>query len=514
MPAFTGGYSTQQGELAFFKLFELTMRKYGTNLINTIKRSNPLLEKITASGGFKAKEGGVGIRNVDTILARPNDSMKFAKMEDPILTATGNYTEKLEWDWKFAYSGFSVNDNILQVNQSKPLFRIMEIEKKALEEGFRRFFARQIYAHGDTAIEIGGLPYLISYNPYQSTITGYNQAKGHYTYTASSPELWVFNLRRTGCPRDGHDFWRNRICVPKCIDKTTATTEATLGFTSNPNSTYFRNVSATNPITAYDASCKELVTLYMTRMVREIEANNPGLDLIICSEDFYDMYIHYIVDMTHVNISTHYGKSMDMGMNSIKFMGIPIQLDYNCPDGHMYFLNSKKIEFKYLKGANFTPIVKEKSDEWVHSYLTKFIGNMIITMPRSMGLIWNPEKFSGGASLQSVNGSMPSYVWTGMFTDARMTKYHGTCTYNMAQIPGDPDCTQTWAGYTNPDYTPYRHAEGLVAADFNQNAFPVGGDLSVLEDAKVKTKINDPQNSGFSPSGIWVIKTDVFKDNE
>jgi hypothetical protein len=469
MPAFTDGYTLDNaGTRAFFKLFELTMRNHSQQLLDTIKRSNPLLEKIAGSGGFKAKEGAVGLRNVDTILARPNENMKFARMDDTIETDSTSYTEKLEWDWKFAYSGFTVNDNILQVNESKPLFKIMDIEKRALEEGMRRFMARQVYAHGDLSTEIGGLPYLLSFNPYATHPTIVDKKTVYVPNTLddgkTSFELWVFNLKRSGAPGDGNEFWRNRICAFSTND-----------FTTDPLST--KTVANEN---FYARSCKLLINR-MTQIVREIEANYSGLDLIICSQDLYDMYMYYIINLTHFNISKSYPKGIDVGIDSIRFLGIEMKFDFNCPDGTMYFLNTKNIEFKYLKGANFVPIVKEAPNKFEHSYITKFIGNMIINMPRSMAILYAGDKYKN---------KLPRYVWEGIFTDATLASYDSTCIYNMAQI----------STYKNQDYSPYQH----LLTDESIKFFPMGGDLSVYPSKESKDRITDIQNSGFSPSGVWV----------
>jgi hypothetical protein len=476
MPAFTDGYTLDTaGTRAFFKLFELTLRNHSQQLLDTIKRSNPLLEKIAGSGGFKAKEGAIGLRNVDTILARPNENMHFARMTEEIDTKSNSYTEKLEWDWKFAYSGFTVNDNILQVNESKPLFKIMDIEKRALEEGMRRFMARQVYAHGDTSIEIGGLPYLLSFNPYA---THWDSATSKYVPNTledeTTPfELWVFNLKRSGTPGDDNEFWRNRICAfPRVNDATTINANS---FTSNPLTSY--TYEGEN---LYQRSCKMLINR-MNQIVREIEANYSGLDLIICSQDLYDMYMYYIINMTHFEITKTYPKGIDVGIDSIKFLGIDMKFDFNCPKGTMYFLNTKNIEFKYLKGANFVPIIKEAPNKFEHSYITKFIGNMIINMPRSMAIIWTGEGYFG---------KLPRYVWQGIFTDDTLSAFDPNCKYNMANE----------LKYFNPDYTPYKHTLTLAGVKL----FPMGGDLSVYKDTAGTAKVLNVQNSGFSASGVWV----------
>jgi hypothetical protein len=468
-----------------------------------------LLERVAGSGGFKAKEGAVGLRNVDTILARPNESMKFARMTDTISTGSSTYTEKLEWDWKFAYSGFTLNDNILQVNESKPLFKIMDIEKRALEEGMRRFMARQVYAHGDTSIEIGGLPYLLSFNPYATTWDGTTRSpKGEPHYvpitigTGNTPfELWIFNLKRSGAPGDGNEFWRNRICAlkgPSAVDYGATNVRDRDAFTTDPLTQFIAGVNGEN---LYVSSCKILINR-MNQIVREIEANYSGLDLIICSQDLYDMYIYYITNLTHFNINKSYPKGIDVGIDSIKFLGIDIKFDFNCPKGTMYFLNTKNIEFKYLKGANFTPLVKESPDKFEHSYITKFIGNMIITQPRSMAILWAAEAYRHMVTTEVKDppsithkyvSDLPEYVWKGIFADEQMDAYNAYSSYNMANR----------ALYVNPDYSPYRHT---VSATATKNIFPMGGDLSVYADpgSSNLVKIDKVQNTGFSPSGVWV----------
>jgi hypothetical protein len=48
------------------------------------------------------------------------------------------------------------------------------------------------------------------------------------------------------------------------------------------------------------------------------------------------------------------GKKMaDYGFQTLEFMGKPIIADPNCPEGSIYFLNSKYMKWRVHKNANF-----------------------------------------------------------------------------------------------------------------------------------------------------------------
>jgi hypothetical protein len=298
---------------------------------------------MAGQGNIAAKEGGVGKRNVELILARVNKNIRWVHFDDEITSTKTSLLEQIEWDWKFCYQDFVLNDKLLSVNKSDEIANLLEINQKALRQGFSRGMAEQLYSGGtagsgkDTGLDMGGLQYLISENPYKA-------------------DLFVLNLQRGGTPGDRFEFWRNRAGQFK---------PSTFGAT--------RAEQAENLVEA------------MRHMIQVLQAVDNKIDGIYTNYFFYDLYVFYMQKLLSIHNTP--GEKKDVGFNSVEFMNIPIYLDRYCPSNQIYFLNSSTLHFKYLEGENFKQETRQIPNMFAHQYITTFIGNFIIERPRCNGVI-------------------------------------------------------------------------------------------------------------------------------
>jgi hypothetical protein len=451
----------------FRDMWIATRTRFEKKVLNTLQREHPLLDKISGKGNFQAKEGGSGKRNVETVLTGNNNNVKYVAFNAVIGAPELNLLAQLEWDWKFMYKSFQVLDKVLEMSRTDELVNLLEQYQEATRKGFQEHLAKQLYAYGgesavadDTRnLEIGGLRYLLSDNPYGWLCNIANPSAG----TTSAHPQYVFNLRRDGAPGDivyvggvaskalfQREWWRNRIAA-------------------------FRANFGSEPGDPYLTDCAALVRT-MRRMRRVLSNGENGLDGIYCGYDMYEMYLNYLDNKRTFYVERRSPDKLDAAYSSLEFDGIPIYADKYCPPGRMYFINSDYLHFKYLEGQNFKQEIRQVYNQWAKMYITTFIGNLILTKPHSCGVIYIGAK--DGA------GTVPDSVWNGIFTDNTCVNYRtaaaGGCTYNMADdtriaTPAD----NPWLNFIDYDY-------GFIK--------PVPGNMHY----------ETAEQTGFSGSGVYM----------
>lgn len=96
-------------------------------------------------------------------------------------------------------------------------------------------------------------------------------------------------------------------------------------------------------------------TLSLTSMMRtflKISDGNDQPDLLLCGMATWHEYFKLVE--SKIQINTTVGKKMaDYGFQTLEFMGKPIIADPNCPEGIIYFINSKYMNWRVHKDANF-----------------------------------------------------------------------------------------------------------------------------------------------------------------
>lgn len=95
-----------------------------------------------------------------------------------------------------------------------------------------------------------------------------------------------------------------------------------------------------------------LDTKKMLRAFLSVSDGNDQPDLILCGIATWAEYHNLMKEK--IQITTTVGKKMaGYGFSTLEFMGKPIVADPNCPEGIMYFLNSKYLKWRVHKQANF-----------------------------------------------------------------------------------------------------------------------------------------------------------------
>lgn len=104
---------------------------------------------------------------------------------------------------------------------------------------------------------------------------------------------------------------------------------------------------ATTPGTAATLSLEK-----MMRMFLSLSDGNDQPDVLLCGIATWLEY-HKLME-SNIDVQTTVGKRMaDYGFQTLEFMGKPIMADPNCPEGTIWFLNSKYLNWRVHKDANF-----------------------------------------------------------------------------------------------------------------------------------------------------------------
>jgi len=331
----------------FGDMWKSTETDFRKEIIDTLKRSHPLLDTIAGEGNFKAKKGGVGKRVVETILARANDNAEFADIRGIITPKNVSVLESIEYDWKFLYHAFTMLDKELSINRSSEIYNLLELQRKAVKTGLVWKLARQIYSHGMNPLEMGGLQYLVSDNPYRAG-------------------LYVLQLLRGGSVGDRYEFWRNRVAC---------WVNGATGWKAPPKLDE----------TAEKADFIKFLNC-IDHMIDTINRGAEKINKIFTSYKLYRVFINAMRNLLTVNNVP--AEKKDLGFSTVTYRDIPVVYDMYCPENHMYFINTSQIAFKYLSGENFVTTVKDRPDQLAKMFVITFMGNFIINKPRACGILF------------------------------------------------------------------------------------------------------------------------------
>jgi hypothetical protein len=327
-----------------------------------------LYAKIAGNNNVKGKELE-GKRFVQNILARTIDSVKAIGYRQQVTTNYAQLLETIEAEPKLLYQGVTVNDKEVAINNANKLTDLLEINQRAVREGFAKAFAKFIYESGapaqasDLPYMVNGLSYMISDNPYLAN-------------------LYVYNLLRGGTAGDSQEFWRNRAGEWTKFADAAKTTPGTWPADKDAQGRAL-----------IDAMTMMLLVLNGVSEQAAMEKINPIVDGIYCNYFFYNLFMYAKYQLLHINNIAE--QKVDVGFTANEHMGVPIYLDKNCPMNKIYFIDSSQIELLYVPGENFKHEVKEIPDRFAKQYITSFMGNFIIHKARNCGVITLNEVTNG-----------------------------------------------------------------------------------------------------------------------
>jgi hypothetical protein len=467
MPGLGGGGNVD--DVRFRTYWQAGKKYFRAGFYNTLPNEHPLLDKILKrKDGLRGTRAVKGFRSVESILARPLEGAMFMDIDGEVPDQTGDPMEQIEYDHKFLIHSFTENRIALAIlNSGDKIFDVLRVKNLAAKQGLVEFVLASLYAHGATASEWGGLPYMLSDNPYRTEIKVYELTRGITSEVDNNQ------------PFKRYEFWRNRVArinYPGIIREfypSDTTKWPTKAAWAASESNIIALAFPDDVITPRGNTTVGRQGVYnlMNRIYMGMDAKyRSGIDMIVCNYYLWDLYRNYLEDTKTFNQNSE--STLAGGYASLKFMQkIPVVLDKSCPVDRMYFINSSKIDLTYIPGFDFVREVWKVNNKWADKYITKFMGNFVCTAPRSMVAV-------------SVNPEVPETDKTAV-EDWNWVTTPAIPTWNANQIPMGCNMADK-LHYLNPVYNKeYKSA----IFGYNQNSAGAKTD-GVLE------------NTGFSGSGV------------
>jgi hypothetical protein len=391
MPGLGGGGTIDD---ARFRTYWQAGKKYfRAGFYNALPNEHPVLDKVLRrKGGLRGTVAVKGFRTVESILARPLEGAMFMDIDGEVPSQTGDVMEQIEYDHKFLIHTFTENRIALAIiNSGEKIFDVLKVKNLAAKQALVEFVVNAMYSHGANASEWGGIPYMLSDNPYRTDTKVYELTRG------------ITSALDNNAPFKRFQFWRNRIArinypgvVKEFFPEETAETD--------PHKWPSKSVWVGNSL-IQKAFPDDVMTpkgnttvgrqgLYnlMNRIYMNMDSKYRGkIDMIVCNYYLWDLYRNYLEDtktFIHKDEATLAG-----GYPSIKFMQrIPVVLDKNCPVDRMYWLDTSKIDLTYIPGFDFAREVWKVPNKWADKYITKFLGNFVCKEPYGMVVVSvNPD---------------------------------------------------------------------------------------------------------------------------
>jgi len=123
----------------------------------------------------------------------------------------------------------------------------------------------------------------------------------------------------------------------------------------------------------------------MTRMYGACTIDNDQPNLIVTTQVLYDAYESSLQGNKRFDGDASLA---DAGFQSLRFKGASVTVDSHCDDGHMYFLNTKYLDFKVHSKRNFAlEDFKQLEGKDALQARIFWMGQLVCTAPRMMGLL-------------------------------------------------------------------------------------------------------------------------------
>jgi hypothetical protein len=349
------------GEL-FSDFWVTTGEEVKKKVISTISREHPLLEAVANMGHFGAKRVEPGKRVKINYLARCDDNVKMSRPEDEMQQSSGSFLETMEFDFRYCYNGFPMNDTIMALHSTKEIEKLAPIYFKQLAQGFKNYFARQLYGGGNTneVLAMNGLQYGINTNPYE---TG----------------LVICNLMRGGLPGDKMQFWRNKVA--EAVKPNTGGTVPS-GSVAWP-------------------SDRDGQVDFLYKMIENMLLFCPTGRNIYCNIAFFDLIREAVGKrVEHYNTKLETYQKPTLPHIPVGNGAATVWLDKNCTKNKIYFLDHSTLWFVASQKRNFTPGLLRSDRVARQAYhFVDFMGNFVVVEPRKNGVFTLRETAQGSSGV-------------------------------------------------------------------------------------------------------------------
>jgi len=310
--------------LNYDALTALTRKKYIPKLVDNIFKSNPLLTYLKK----RKQHYDGGYKIVEPLIYGDVNGITSYKLYDTITYDTSIPISAAEFEPKNIVAPIIIShDEELKNSGEVQVINLLKSKIRIVEETLKSSLTTMLYSDGtgNSGKDMDGLGIAI-------------EDTGTYG----------------GIDRDTYTWWQSKVS------------------SNNPSS----------PGTAATLDLDNMVRLFLS-----ISDGNDQPDLIICGLATWHEYYKQIE--TKALLTTELSKTLaNYGFQTLEFMSKPITADPNCPEGKMYFLNSKYLKFRVHSKADFAT-TKFRADDTRLAKKQEILltGNITINNCRRFGVL-------------------------------------------------------------------------------------------------------------------------------
>ncbi len=406
-------------------LSALTREKFMPILVDNIFNSNALCLKLLKNaekldGGSKivtpveyatnsntgflsyASSGGV----LDLNEGQPNTITGSGRTAQDIT----DIARRAEWNWATAYSAVLINGEEIKMNEgSNKVLSIMKARMSNAEKSIRDVFGTGLFASTKVTNGLTTLNGAGTYDGGQTSTNAKlwdNLSHGGYINDYSSttgtglflPEsgndsasgidcdgaIIGFDRKLGGIDTDGgpttNTYWNaNLDSFVWTVGHTTGTDTAL----NNDGSDDFQYLTFDHFTSTTNGVAKGVKAMTQMYGACTVDADQP--DLIVTTQTIFDAY------ETALQANKRFegdATLADAGFSTLRFKGASVVVDSHCPAGHMYFLNTKYLDFKVHSKRNFEfeNFRNLEANDVMQSRIF-WMGQLICTNPSRQGLL-------------------------------------------------------------------------------------------------------------------------------
>ena len=361
----------------------LTRDKFMPILVDNIFNSNVLCFKLLKNA--ELLDGGAKIitpieyaENGNSGWVKPNAGTTYDTGSSAYVALGQAMTEvaqKAEWNWATGYNNVVLSGEEQFVNSgASQVLSILKARMANAEKTFKDLIGDGLFASSlvaDGLVSLNGAGTVADNSGSANSLNIDSEAnlfESPAGGNGGSGEDGVCGTARTlgGINSTSNTWWDAKVgsFATESADKTTALT--------------FSEFTSTT-----DGVSKGVQK--MTQMYGQCTIDGDAPDMIVTSQVIYDAYESSLQGNKRFDGDASLG---DAGFQSLRFKGASVVVDSHVPAGHMYFLNTKYLDFKVHSKRNFAmeDFKPLETKDAIQSRIF-WMGQLVCTNPRMQGLL-------------------------------------------------------------------------------------------------------------------------------
>jgi len=327
--------------LDYDSLSAITKDKFLPVLVDNIFNSNVLTFKLLKNA--EKLDGGKKI--ITPLEYGKNSAQGFYSGYDVLDTTPSDPITSAEWNWKQAYATMTISgEEELKNAGDSQVLSLLKSKMKNAEKSLKDLFGDKLFNTGAVGSnDITSLAYSSASDGTEDNhIIGADRTLGGID---SATYSWWDSQELIG--GDGSPTW----------DEVTTITNG-----------------------------QSLIAKKMTQMYGSCTIDNDSPDLIVTTQVIYDAYESALQPNKRFEGDA---KLVDAGFQALRFKGATVVVDSHVPDGHMYFLNTKYLDFKVHSKRNFSFEAFQKPvNQDARIAKIFWMGQLVCTNPRMQGVLF------------------------------------------------------------------------------------------------------------------------------